>query len=433
MASESQPSYIIVGAGVFGTSTALHLITKFPGASVTLIDRNSPDAQYRVAASWDWNKVIRADYRDILYCRLALEAQDVWRTDPLWRPFYHETGIYWISRTQFAQEVVDNYAKLGRSTAELYSLPVEEARHLYGGLFDKADYTGVENVLVNKTSGWADAKGALRAVTEKAIELGVKFVTAEVALLEFADDGTCIGVRTADGEKYTATHTILSTGAFTPKLLDAVAESTGRHDFLAGDRIIAAGVTTGLAQLDDETAKDFEQMPVGIQENPPERGASNGSLPLTEDKKLKWWGQTIFKNTQTMPSGRQVSAPPASPDYAQWSVTDPLIRDVELANRVTFGERGESWTIQEHRICWDAFTPSEDFIISPHPASKGLYIATCGTFHGYKFFPVLGQYVLRMLGDTLEPELKARWAWDKEDSIISPKKYWPTKEFKDLQ
>ncbi|KAI1408279.1 FAD dependent oxidoreductase [Hypoxylon sp. FL1857] len=433
MSSESQPSYIIVGAGVFGTSTALHLITKFPGASVTLIDRDSFDAEFRVAASWDWNKVIRADYRDILYCRLALEAQDVWRTDPLWRPFYHETGIYWISRTQFAQEVVDNYAKLGRSTAELHSLPVEEARRLYGGIFDGADYTGVKNVLVNKTSGWADAKGALRAVTEKAIELGVKFVTAEIASLEFADDGACIGVRTAEGEKYTATHTILSTGAFTPKFLDGVAESTGRHDFLAGKRIIATGVTTGLAQLDDETAKLFEQMPVGIQEIPPERGASNGSLPLTEDKRLKWWGQTLFKNTQTLPSGRQVSAPPASSDYAQWVIPDSLIKDVELANRFTFGKLGESWSIQQHRICWDAFTPSDDFIISPHPAAKGLYIATCGTFHGFKFFPILGKYVIRMLEGTLEPNLQERWAWDKEIPDVSTNRYWPTKEFKDLQ
>ncbi|KAI1140900.1 FAD dependent oxidoreductase [Hypoxylon sp. FL0543] len=434
MASENQPSYIIIGAGVFGTSTALHLITKFPGASVTLVDRNSHDAESRVAASWDWNKVVRADYRDVLYCRLALEAQDVWRADPLWSRFYHETGIYWISRTQFAQEVVDNYAKLGRSTAELYSLPVEEARRLYGGIFDEADYTGVANVLVNKTSGWADAKGALRAATEKAVELGVKFVTAEIAALEFADDGACVGVRGADGEKYFAAHTILSTGAFTPKFLDGVAESTGRHDFLAGERITAVGVTTGLAQLDDETAKVFERMPVGIQENPPERGASNGSLPLTEAKKLKWWGQTIFRNTQTLPSGRQVSAPPAGTDYAQWSIPDSLIKDVEFANKVTFGKRGESWDIRQHRICWDALTPSDDFIISPHPASRGLYVATCGTFHGFKFFPILGKYVVRMLEGTLEPELQARWAWDKEVREISTNhNFWSkVKELKDL-
>ena len=62
----------------------------------------------------------------------------------------------------------------------------------------------------------------------------------------------------------------------------------------------------------------------------------------------------------------------------------------------------------------DAFTTSSDFIISPHAAAKGLFVATCGSFHGYKFFPVLGKYVVQMLEDELEPELKEKWAWDRE-------------------
>lgn len=279
-----RPSYIIVGAGVFGTSTALHLITRFPNASITLVDRDAPDATSRVAASWDWNKVVRADYRDPLYCRLALEAQDVWRGDALWQPFYRESGIYWISRTGFAHEVLGNYARLGQSTAGLYALPVAEARRRYRGVFDEADYSGVENVLVNTTSGWADAKGALRAVIERVVEMGVKVVRAEVEALEFGEDGNCVGVRTQGGEKFAATHTILSTGAFTPKLLEKVAESTRKDAFLAGDRMVAAGVTTGLAQLDDETAKEFAQMPVCIQEIPPERGELDSTFPQSQSQ-----------------------------------------------------------------------------------------------------------------------------------------------------
>jgi glycine/D-amino acid oxidase-like deaminating enzyme len=77
----SSPSYLIVGSGVFGASTALSLIRKYPDARITLIDRDAYDAPARVAASWDWNKVVRADYRDIVYTRLALEAQHLWRTD----------------------------------------------------------------------------------------------------------------------------------------------------------------------------------------------------------------------------------------------------------------------------------------------------------------------------------------------------------------
>ena len=80
----------------------------------------------------------------------------------------------------------------------------------------------------------------------------------------------------------------------------------------------------------------------------------------------------------------------------------------------------------------DAFTTSSDFIISPHAAAKGLFVATCGSFHGYKFFPVLGKYVVQMLEDELEPELKEKWAWDRERPAPSLNPDWPRFEMKDL-
>ncbi len=62
----SSPSYIIIGSGVFEALTSLSLIRKHPNATITLIDRDAFSAPFRVAASWDWNKVVRADYREIL-------------------------------------------------------------------------------------------------------------------------------------------------------------------------------------------------------------------------------------------------------------------------------------------------------------------------------------------------------------------------------
>jgi glycine/D-amino acid oxidase-like deaminating enzyme len=262
--TSGKPSYIIVGAGVFGVSTAYHLIKKYPDASVTLVDRDAFDADSRVAASWDWNKVVRADYDDIVYCQLGLEAQDVFKSDPLWKPYFHETGIYWICRSEYAQDVIDNYKTLGRN-ADLSAVPVDEARKMYDGLFNDADYTGVKEVLINKTSGWAAAGDCLRAITCKAVELGVKYVTAEIAALQFDDRGRCCGVKTATGETLTASHVILCTGAFTPKLLELSAESSGLTDLRAGPRILAGGIATGMTQLDDKTYERFTAMPVGIQ------------------------------------------------------------------------------------------------------------------------------------------------------------------------
>lgn len=259
-----KPSYLIVGAGVFGVSTAYHLIKKYPGASVTIVDRDAFDADSRVAASWDWNKVVRADYDDIVYCKLGIEAQDVFKSDPLWKPYFHETGIFWMCRTDYAKDVIDNYKKLGRK-ADLAAVPIDEARKLYGGLFEDADYKGVKEVLVNKTSGWAAAGDCLVAITREAIRLGVKYEVAEVANLEFDGNDRCQGVKTKDGKSLKASHVILCTGAYTPKLLEMSAQSSGLNSLRAGPRIVAGGITTGMTKLDAKSYERFAKMPVGVQ------------------------------------------------------------------------------------------------------------------------------------------------------------------------
>lgn len=256
--TSTNSSYLILRAGIFGVSTAYHLIKQYPNATVTLVDRDAFDADKRVAASWDWNKVIRADYDDNTYCRLALEAQDVFKSDPLWKPFFHESGVYWICRTDHAHEVINNYASLGR-TADIVAVPVEEARQMFDGLFKDADYTGgVREVLVNKSTGWTDAGECLHAVTREAIRLGVKFVTAEVMTLRFDDNARCLGTSSTAGD-ISASHTVLCTGAFTPKLLELSAVSSGLADLRAGPRVVAGGVTTGLANSTRTRMKDSSQ------------------------------------------------------------------------------------------------------------------------------------------------------------------------------
>ncbi|KAF2130701.1 FAD dependent oxidoreductase [Dothidotthia symphoricarpi CBS 119687] len=429
--SASTPSYLIVGAGVFGASTAYHLIKKYPDRQITIVDQDAYDADSRVAASWDWNKVVRADYDDIVYCQLALEAQDVFKSDPLWKPFFHETGIFWICRSDYAQEVIENYRKLGRQ-ADLQAVSIEEAKKMFGGLFEDANYDGVKEVLVNKTSGWAQAGDALRAVTKWSLEQGVKYVTAKVGGLTFDESGRCTGVETEDGGKLSASHTILSTGAYTAKLLEQAAHKSGNNELRAGTRIVAGGITTGMTTLTEESYKRFANMPVGVQGYTAAYGPFIGSLPPTKDRELKWWGEKIFKNTHEVLPGRFVSAPPSEPDYNQWNVPGPLKQDIDHANDVFYGKNGAEWKMEKHRVCWDAFTTSSDFIISPHAAAKGLYVATCGSFHGYKFFPVLGKYVIQMLEDELTPEHKEKWAWDRERPAPSLNPDWPRFEMADL-
>ncbi|KAI8231135.1 L-pipecolate oxidase [Colletotrichum sp. SAR 10_86] len=323
--------YLILGAGVFGASTALHLIRASPRARITLVDRNAAAAPIRVAASWDWNKVVRADYADIEYMRLALEAKELWAADPLWAPFYHESGASWVSPSDFSQVVRENYKALGVESG-LEALSVEQARKEFGGVFEGGDFTGVREVFVNRKSGWGEAKEALEATIAEAVRLGVR----------------------------------------------------------------------------------------------------NGSVPHSVDKTLKFWGQIIFRNTQPHANGSQISRPPSGPDYAQLDVPKSLRDDVDFAGKSIYGNLSDDWKVENYRICWEAVSPSEDFIISPHSGSKNLYVATIGSFHGWKFLPVLGKYVVQMLQGTLEDRLAKKWAWDK--TLVPPThSAWPRKELSELK
>lgn len=267
----SRPSYLIIGAGAFGISTAYHLLRKHgPHVSVTVVDRDAYDSNNRVAASWDWNKVIRADYDDLVYCQLAIEAQNVFKSDPLWQPFFHETGVYWMCRGNYAQDVINNYKTLGKwSEFGIEALPVREARKRFGGLFEDADYTGVTEVLINQRSGWAAAGDCLRAVTRQVLDMGAAYVTEEVLDLVFdAQKMRCQGVKLKSGKTLEADHVVLCTGAYTAKLLEMSAASSGIDALRAKDRIVAGGITTGMTHLDDESYERFKLMPVGFQGYP---------------------------------------------------------------------------------------------------------------------------------------------------------------------
>ena len=62
-------SILIIGAGVFGLSTALHL-AQDGFTKITVLDREPVPSPY--SAGNDFNKIVRAEYEDPFYTELAL-------------------------------------------------------------------------------------------------------------------------------------------------------------------------------------------------------------------------------------------------------------------------------------------------------------------------------------------------------------------------
>jgi sarcosine oxidase/L-pipecolate oxidase len=256
----AKSSFIIVGGGVFGASTAYYLSKEHPEAAITLIDR-SPSYPCPLGASHDFNKIVRADYGSLFYCELALKAQEAWKNDPFYKPFYHQSGLVNIDESDLGRRIIKNYETL-KAYSESVIIDSDQMKTRYDGLFADMDYRGVKDIFLNPLSGWAEATPAVRKLIERATTNGVTYVEGDVETLVFNDNGDCTGVRSRDGKILSADKVILSTGAGTARLLaDSAPE---RQDLQVEDRMVAAAVVTGIVRLNGEQMRRFQQSPVMI-------------------------------------------------------------------------------------------------------------------------------------------------------------------------
>ena len=361
-------SYLIIGAGVFGASTALHLSQQRPAPTIILIDR----APYPcpIAASHDINKIVRSDYGDIFYCKLGLETLEKWRTDPLFKKWYHQSGL--LKATDHAIDLVDktleNYKKLGVDVgAELFK--PEELRTRFKGFYADTDLSDVEDILWNPSCGWAEAARALEDTIAAAIRNGVHYVATSVARL-ILDNGSCSGIITEEGRTFTAAKTILATGAYTAKLLaDSAPE---RPELQVDNRITAAAVCEAAIDLTPDQARRFEDVPAFVLDANQTQGSftlfhgtemlsdtllEGETMPPTPDRQLKFIRDIPFKNTiHHAASGQSFSIPLTDAERSQWTSPPKIptgIRDeISTVMNGIYGKQVHGLQPSTMRFCW---------------------------------------------------------------------------------
>jgi sarcosine oxidase/L-pipecolate oxidase len=83
---------VVGGGGTMGSSTALHLIRSgYTPSNITVLDVYPiPSSQ---SAGYDLNKIMGIRLRNGPDLQLSLEALDMWKNDPLFKPFFHNVGM----------------------------------------------------------------------------------------------------------------------------------------------------------------------------------------------------------------------------------------------------------------------------------------------------------------------------------------------------
>ncbi|CAG7918158.1 unnamed protein product [Penicillium olsonii] len=391
---------LIVGGGVFGLSTALSLSKRHPECEVTIIE-SSPTIPNPHGSSVDTSRIVRADYANTAYSKLAAAAIERWR-NTAWgqEGRYTQNGLLLvypadsISAKEYARKSYANVRQIEGDKVEFLPTQKDVLKVVpaYGSELD------VAGGYVNWGSGWSDA--AASVAYAKALldaEGKVVFRTGDVERVLYSSVGgksKARGVALADGSTLEADLVVLATGAWSSKLVD-----------LRG-RAVATGQAIGYMRISDEEQRELENLPTIL-------NFATGIFIIPPRHNLLKIARHAFgyRNPTAVPvpgeSGRtmDVSLPEKGAPVPLEGLDSFRVALKQLLPR--FADR----EFVDTRVCWYTDTPKGDFIVTYHPEHEGLFLATGGSGHAYKFFPVLGDKVVDAMEGKLDPELSEMWTW----------------------
>lgn len=367
------PEVVVIGAGAFGGWTALYL--RQMGVSVTLVDAYGP-ANSR-ATSGEETRGIRTGYgNNELWTRWAKEAIVRWRgwdeewarvwdhrlfanTGDLilrsgWEPFLTDTKRTW-EKVGVTHEVLDH----------------DEIRYRY----PQINAEGITVALYEPDAGVGRARMAGLTVAEAFRRVGGQIVVAHAALGRRSADRLDDVVLTP-GRRLAAQTFVFACGPWLPKVLPDV----------MGDRL-----RTPLGHV------FYYGTPPG------DRRFTHPNLPSYNFPGVTGWPclDQDYRGFRVRTGGR----PPGDPDESDRWVDS---RYFDLPRKL-LAERFPTLKdapLLETRACHYELSISRNFIIDRHPEFSNVWIAGGGSAEGFKFGPVVGQYVAeRVSGAPGDPEL----------------------------
>jgi len=199
---ESEPKYVIIGAGIHGLSTAWHLARRLKasglgeGRDVLVLDKTGIGA----GASGVACGVVRNNYFQPAMRQLMAHSVDVWESDP--EAFaYHGVGYLQIAPEAMRADVVQIAAEQKAIGYESVLIEgVDECRAYLLDMFSDWQAPGTSVVLHEKRGGYANNTASLHGLAAKAEAEGVTIRTG-VQVTGFRMEGDSVrAVETDQGE-----------------------------------------------------------------------------------------------------------------------------------------------------------------------------------------------------------------------------------------
>ncbi|CAH0002491.1 unnamed protein product [Clonostachys byssicola] len=423
-------SFIIVGAGVFGLSTAIHLQHR-GFKNVTIFDKQDyHKSAYSPfdggdSASADSHKVIRSAYgpnkplQDL--ANRAIGTWKQWNADSGVELFSHSgwARVTDIGRPQDVDIATFNTLKLVGLGDTQYFLNNDEdlkrARQQgwYGPRFDQFNRRerGLPlDGVFDANAGMVQADLACKYALQLAKSGGATtiFGPGQGEFTEFIraenEPDRVIGIKTKDGKEHRADYVIVAAGPYTPQI---VPELQSFVTATAGNFIFVKVPEHVRHRYEADVFPTWAWNYSGNSES----GGLTG-FPVDRHGNLKIsyrspkWTNPVASTSQealiSIPVTIEEIASHGGPPLSPLEETKAFIKE-NLPELV-----GEEITLA--KMCWYTDTVDLQFVMDRVPSTEGLVVVTGGSGHGFKFLPVLGEYVVDVL-EGKSNEYTQLWKW----------------------
>ncbi len=361
-----RPAVVVVGAGIFGVWTALHLLEQ--GHKVTLLDAYGPGNSR--ATSGDETRQLRVGYGDReLYAKMAQRAFAAWRAREA------EFGVSLMVETgrlelapEWTPSLRATHAMLGRLGVPIEALTSDEMRRRW----PQINVDGMSVGLLEPTAAVLRAKQSIIAAGNAFVRKGGTLLVQR-AKPGRADGRRLVDIETAGGERIAADRFVFACGPWLPKLFPQL---LGPRIKVPGREVFYFGTPAGDTRFSVPHMPNFSED--GYYGFPSLDGRGVKVCPTT--------GPVTF-----------------DPDTDERIVTPHEVRRARAYLARRFPALKDQ-PITETRMCQLENTADEHFIIDWHPSWENALIAGGGSGHAFKHGPVLGEYVAqRAVGGKTDP------------------------------
>jgi sarcosine oxidase/L-pipecolate oxidase len=327
---------------------------------------------------------------------LRAAAGHGWANDPVFSPYYHDTGLIIAASTPEGMKHVledeigsqaDDFTKLSTAQDFKDTMP----RGVLTG-----DFTNWKGFYKPKGAGWTHARKALESAYNEAKRLGVTFIAGphEGKVLNLIhSEGDVRGAKTADDREHLADRVILTAGASAALLLDLE------------NQVRPTAWTLGHIQMTPEEAKLYKNLPVLFNV---ERGFF--MEPDEDMNQLKFCDEHPGYCNWVRDAGAKI---PTSVPFAKHQVPLQSERRMRQFLKDVMPHLAERPLVHA-RICWCADTRDRNFLITYHPRHPSLVVASGDSGMGFMQIPSIGGFISDCLESKLEPRFAKFWRWRPE-------------------